>query len=823
MKYLPKNRIAVITTVFGLAIILAAAYHALAAPRGLGEVVSVKTAGDYVEVAFTNAKARISARGDGIIRVRATSRPEFSSFPSFAVVPGRDAERAPALDDREDSLVLNAGLIKLVIDKRTGAMDFLDSDGRALVSEPARGGVFFDGDAVGCVKKSPQNEHYYGFGEKTGPLDKRGQDMTMWTSDLPYLDDKDPLYQAHPFFMAIRDGRACGLFFDNTYRSRFDMAASDPDSYTFSAEDGELDYWVMAGPAPADVLARYGGLVGTMPLPPMWGLGNHQCRWSYKNEKWVREIRDGYQKHDMPLDAIYLDIHYMDGYRVFTFNDKRFPDPAGLFAELEEDGIKTVVIIDPGIKVSPGYGVYDEGLEKGYFAFTPEGETFMARVWPGDAHFPDFYRQEVKEWWGDQFRFYIERGVAGFWHDMNEPAGWKKDIRVLDYFVPTASVDWAKEMVHNTMNDPVGQDRLHNVYALMELEASYKGLTRLQPDTRPFLISRAGYPGIQRYALIWTGDNFALWTSLRVSVPMQLNMGMSGLAYVGSDVGGFALGPSKELFARWMQLGAFYPFSRIHTSANMPDQEPWRYGMKVANISRDALRLRYALLPYTYSLFERSTRDNSPVMRAMVYEFPDDERVSDMYDQFMWGPDLLVAPVMRNLQRKKSVYFPKGTWCDLDTGEEYTGPAEVDISAPLDKLPVFARKGAVIPMAPQMNSTGARPWDPLTVMVFPGEEESSFTLYEDDGKSFDYRKGVYARTTFTCRPVSGGMEIEVGARKGKFDPKRGTINVLVRNVGPDAEVRIIKGSGKESPAPAGSRQVSISDDGKGAIIRISEK
>jgi len=799
---------------------------ALSEPVFLGPVTEVSESDSWVAIECAGARVRVSRSGDGLLRVRVTDEPEFESFKSFALRPGL-VEQRPGLEDRGGELRLEAGLLTLVIDKATGRMDVLDAEGKPLVTEPPDGGVYFDGDEAGCIKAASPGEHYYGFGEKTGPLDKRGTRMVMWTSDMPHNEKKDPLYQAHPYYMAVNQGRAYGVFFDNTFKSVFDMGAADHDRVRFLAKDGEMNYWVIAGPRPEDVLRRYGDLVGTMPLPPLWGLGNHQCRWSYKTEERVREIRDAFQENRIPVDAIYLDIHYMRGYRVFTFNGDRFPDPAGLVSELEGDGIKTVVIVDPGIKIDPDYHAYVEMMEKRYYVKHEDGGPFKARVWPGKVHFPDFYRPEVRQWWGRMHEFYTDKGIAGIWNDMNEPAGWARDIRVLDYMVPVGDVDWLK-MRHGDEMAP--HARIRNVYALLENQATYAGLLEQRPDERPFIITRSGYPGVQRYALIWTGDNFSSWGSLQTSIPMILNMGMSGLAFVGADVGGFGGAPSKELFARWVELGIFYPFSRNHTSANMPDQEPWAFGRQITDISRELINTRYRLLPYTYTMFEKSSRVNAPVMRPLVFEFPADERVSAIQDQFMWGDDLMVAPLLKKGRNKRKVYFPQGSWYDFRTGEKYEGPAEVEVDAPLGKPPIFARAGAIIPLAPVMMNTGEKPWDPLTVLVFPAEHPSSFTLYEDDGSSFDYKKGEWARTTFKMTPGERGLEIVVEPVRGSFDPQRETVEFRIMGEEKSAKVSCLTPEGGPLPgsqatceAGTGAWIVKAPWKKQGMVVKLEER
>jgi alpha-glucosidase len=785
--------------VAALAAVLIAAKPAPAPTSGLGSVTAVNRAPDAVEVSFTGGKARISQPNDGLLHLRVSRTAGWDPFPSFAVVPG-PAETAPALTESPDSILLSTGALQVKISRAGGAIDIMDPDGRMLFAEPAGGGVFFDGATVGCKKMMPADEHYYGFGEKTGPLDKRGQLMVMRNTDQPHSTEADPLYQSHPFFIALRNGRAAGLFFDNTFKSVFDMGVADRSGYSFAAAGGDLNYWVIAGPTPKDVLDKYGRLVGRMPLPALWALGFHQCRASYRTEARVREIRDGLLSNRIPCDAIYLDIDYMDGYRGFTFDARRFPDPAGLAAELARDGLRLVVIVDPGVKIDPGYAVYDEAQAKNYFYHDQGGGAFEASVWPGPCNFPDFFQPQVRQWWGDLFKFYTDRGVAGIWLDMNEPAGNGQGLRLGSYDLPLRPPDWDRGR-HGTAEALVPHARVRNVYALLEAEATSAGLLRLRPDSRPFVISRAGYAGIQRSALVWTGDNFSNWGSLRTSLPMLMNLGMSGLAFVGADIGGFGGAPSKELFARWIETGAFYPFARAHSASNMPDKEPWAFGPEVTAISREFIALRYRLLPYTYAAFEQASQKNWPVLRPLVLEYPDDPEVTGIDDEYLWGEWLLVAPVVENNRQSRSVYFPAGEWIDWYTHERVRGPIRREVPAPMGKLPLFIKAGAIIPQAPDMLHTGAKPWSPLTVEVFPGPVESEFTLYEDDGATRGYLQGQSARTRFSCRPAAAGLQLEIAGRDGAYNPGRKEIELRVFGPGPSALVSIQTADGRGIAAP----------------------
>lgn len=742
--------------------------------KGLGQVLSWKKAADGVVFECDGGIVKVSAHGCDIIRVRAVSGKEFEADESFAVIADAPRAWAPEVKITDSGFLLKTKSLDVKIEKDPFKVFFHDKDGN-LINGDAEG-IEILGDTVSCSKVMPRDEHYYGFGEKTGPLDKRGMKMEMWNSDAMYAGERDPLYQSHPFFVGLRKGTAYAIFFDNSFRSFFDMGASDPGSYSFSAEGGEMNYYFIYGPEIKKVIEGYTSLTGRMPLPPLWSLGYQQCRYSYKNEDRFRWLAKNFRERQIPCDVLYMDIHYMDDWKVFTFDKKRFPDPGGLISELGAEGFKVVTIIDPGIKVEPGYEPYDEGMAKGYFTLGENGLPFEARVWPRDCHWPDFTKPEVREWWGDLHEKYLEYGVAGIWNDMNEPAMWEKDIRILDLMAPIGKPDMY-QMVHGYSDNPQPHAKIHNVYALLECQATYEGLLRLRPGYRPFIVTRAGYPGIWRYSSVWTGDNYSTWWHLATALPMHLNMGISGISFVGSDIGGFTLSPSRELFTRWIQQGVFYPFCRTHTAIHMARQEPWSYGSKVENISKAMIELRYQLLPYTYGLFEESARTGVPIKRAMVIEFPADEVVYDVHDQFMWGPSLLVAPVIEKGATTKSVYFPEGVWYRWGDDSIEQGPGRATVSAELDELPLYVKEGSIIPLAPVMNYIGEKPWDPLTLEVYPSPTtKAAYKLYEDDGETLAHKKGEYALTGYSCVVDSGVIFFEIESRRGKYNvPERDLI------------------------------------------------
>jgi alpha-glucosidase len=580
----------------------------------------------------------------------------------------------------------------------------------------------------------------------------------MWNTDTyGYPRGLDPIYQSIGFFVALRreqnKGNAYGLFLDNTTRTYFDMGKTDPERYTFGVASGELNYYVFTGGkerSPKNILRDYTGLTGRTPLPPLWALGNQQSRWSYTPEAKVREVARQFRETRTPLDVLYLDIDYMDGYRVFTWDKTRFPDPSKLIGDLRKDGIRTVLIIDPGVKYDENYYVYKEGKAGGHFVKAADGTEFRASVWPGVCAFPDFTDPKAREWFGSYYKKHLDEGVAGFWNDMNEPATFLNETTPKPDIYHHPLKTFPVTVKHHGDGQPGTHARYHNVYGMLMARSTFEGLKRLRPNERPFVLTRAGYAGVQRFSAIWTGDNIASWDHLRLSIPMLTNLGVSGVALVGADVGGFSGNPSPELYARWLQAATLTPFLRSHSEFVSKPHEPFAYGPEFTDINRATIELRYKLLPYIYSLFQEHTETGAPVMRPLWFEYPDDDRTYLVEDQYLVGRDLLVAPVVTEGVVKRRVYFPKGNaWLDWWTGQRHEGGSEAEVDAPLDRLPLFARVGATIPTQAPAQHTGEMPGAPLKLVAVRGADGTS-SFYEDAGEGYDYQRGDH-RTTIAIQ------------------------------------------------------------------------
>lgn len=729
-----------------------------------GPLLSVREEEGSLHCHFAHATLTLRALAPDLIR--------FSwSFESLA--PGQQINPFPeTVEFRTDQLLCR-------ISRSDGRITVTDTTGATVIEEAAPVGWTVEGRTI-LRLAMPPDAHFYGLGERAAPLDLHGGVYINWNTDpRTYGPGDDPLYLCVPFLLALHShGRqALGLLVENSTRSRFDLGRTDPKAITIEVDEGKADLLLFYAPSLSRILERFTEEVGRHPLFPRWALGYHQSRWSYYPEERVRRLaRDFRETYKVPCDVIHLDIHYMDGYRVFTWDKRRFPDPARLIADLHAQGFKVITIVDPGVKADRKYWVFKEGFRREMFCRYPDGRLFIGPVWPGNCAFPDFTDPRVREWWGDLHRELVEIGVDGIWDDMNEPALFGENGATIP------------GPVRHSLDGRGGDHRqAHNLYGLNMARATAEGLARLRPDRRPFVITRSGWTGVQRYAAHWTGDNHSNWASLRQTLPMILNLGLSGIAFTGSDIGGFEGFPTGELFTRWLQMSIFFPFCRAHTSLASPDQEPWSWGEPYLTINREFIRLRYRLLPYLYTALWQCTRTGIPIVRPLLLAFQDDPVTYTLDDEFLCGDALLVAPVLEERATMRRVYLPSGLWYDFWTDTAFAGPAWVEMEAPLERIPVLVRAGSVIPMGPDMDYVGQRPADPLTLHLYPpadGLETVSF-LYEDDGETLAYTRGENLLHKFYL--VKEKNEIKLTwTVEGTFDPGPRRVEALVHR-GKDRE------------------------------------
>lgn len=745
---------------------------------------------------------------DDIIRVHFTRGKSFEPDDSYAVVNRDFGAVKASVKIGADTTSLQTATLRVIIGQNPLRISFTDRNGTLLdADDPARG-MEFDGAGFTVRKRLDDDEHMYGFGEKNGRLDKRGWNLggynyAMWNTDTYTHDSStDPLYVSVPFFIVMRRGKAHGIFLDNTWRSFFDVGHDYPGLLTFGANGGDLDYYFINGPDPKEVIERYTALTGRMLLPPLWALGYNQCRYSYYPESRVRLVANEFREEKIPADVMWLDIDYQDNYKPFTWNTARFPDPQQMIADLRAQHFRVVCILDPHPKAEKGYAPYDQGIAGNYFVKNPDGSVFEGPVWPSHAAdspapsvFPDFSNADARRWWGSLYQGLTDDGVAGIWNDMDEPS-------VFD----TPSGTMPLDLVFNKDGDPAPAAQIHNVYGQLMSRATFEGLSRLRPNERPFVLTRASFAGGQRYAALWTGDSASDWSSLRQSLSMLLGLGLSGFPFCGSDIGGFVGAPSGELYTRWLQFGVFCPFMRSHSDAGSPSKEPWAFGYRNEAINRRAIELRYELLPYIYNVMEQSSETGLPALRPLVLEFPGDAQVAAIDDEFLFGKDLLVAPVLREGVTERDIYLPEGAWFDYWTGKSFEGGKTVQVPVTLDSIPMFVRAGGFLFRQPVVQSTDEMPGNPLVVLVAPAEQSES-ELYEDDGRTVAYRDGQFMKRHFRQTNNGRRTTIEISAPRGSYRPAKRNIILQMWTEGKPHNVQF----------EAGGQKIALSELALGAM------
>ncbi|MDE2135046.1 MAG: DUF4968 domain-containing protein [Alphaproteobacteria bacterium] len=772
-----------------------------------------------LQVQVGKAVVRISALRDDILRVQISPDGRFSRDASWAVLPQAQHHTVSvrAFSDR-GAVGFRTASLKVRVQRSPFRLVVEDLTGHVISADAAGRPVEFHGASFEAHKTMPEGTHYFGLGDKTGPLDRRGESFTLWNTDAyGFQESTDPVYKSIPFFIGVTaDGRSYGLLLDNTWRSWFDFGKAARDSLAFGAEGGALDYYLMAGAAPKDVVRDYAYLTGPSPLPPLWSLGYQQSRYSYMSDAEVRGIADRLRADKIPADVIYLDIDYQNRDRVFTVNKQTFPDIAKLATDLRKEDLRLVAITDLHIAHLPnqGYAPYDSGVAGDNFVKNADGSTYVAPVWPGPSVFPDFTRAKTRVWWGGLYKDFVEDGISGFWNDMNEPAIFETPTKTM----PLDVVHRIDESGFSRRN--ASHAEIHNLYGMENTRATYEGLLQLAPDERPFVLTRASYAGGQRYALTWTGDNTASWNHLRLSVPMLLNLGLSGFAYSGADVGGFGGSPNADLLTRWMEVAAFTPFYRNHSVKGSLQREPWVDGPAQEAIRWHYIEERYRLLPYIYALADENARTGLPLMRPIFLEFPDVLNArADFGYEFLLGDHLLIAmPPYGESLVPFDVPLPKARWYDYWTGLEVTtaasndarssGIATIQENPALAVLPVFVRGGTILARQPLVQSTAQTPDGPLQLDVFPGRDCTA-TLYWDDGHSLEYKRGAFLRQTLHCDTLQDGLALTFDAREGSYAPWWKSIEVVLHGWDANSARAAIAGTAMTTRLNAKARTVSV--------------
>jgi len=741
----------------------------------VGKIQRVEKLKDGVELAAGAAKVRVTVFREGVFRVRVAPDGSFPKDFSWALI---ESPEPPTLKIEESPKEIRvvSGNVVATIQRAPLLINFSDAAGTVYLADQPDLPMAWNGKRVHVWKKMPADENYYGLGDKAGPMNRRNRSFTNWNTDeFGWQESSDPLYKTIPFFIGLRKGTAYGLFFDNTYRSLFDFGKESPDYFSFGAEGGELNYYFIAGPDPKTIIEEYTGMTGRTPLPPLWSLGYQQCRYSYYPESRAREIVKTLRDKKIPADAIYFDIDYQQGNAPFTINREYFPTFEKMISDFRAQRMHTILITDLHIKKDPnhGYVPYDSGIKNDVFVRNPDGSVYVGIVWPGESVFPDFTLARAREWWGGLYKNFVGMGVAGFWNDMDEPSLFERADK-------TMPLDTRHRLDDGTSFD---HRAIHNVFGMQNARATYEGLRKLQPDERPFVLTRAAYSGTQRYAATWTGDNSSTWNHLKMSTPMLLSMGISGYPLVGDDIGGFAGSPPADLLTRWFEVGALNPIYRDHTAKGTLDQEPWVHGPEHEAIRRKYIELRYELMPYLYTGIEEMSRTGLPLMRPVFLEYP---QASDFYGDnrdFLFGRDFFVAPVTTDMVDAEEISLPPGEWYDFWTNAKLSSKEKFTLQPRLDEMPIYVRAGAIVPMQPLVQSTEETPNGPLELRVYLPNSNASGdcrgTLYQDDGHTYAYQKGEILRVNYSCQVSSGAVTLSSTTEKSAYQPWWNSVKLTI--------------------------------------------
>ena len=764
--------------------------------NAIGSLQKVEKTRNAVVAQYDSGKAKLEVFKTGIVHLSIVSGNVERK--SFAVIesPEELSKYKIAANTNKISVDLDDGNVSY--SPETMNISYLPkngSDGLNLL------GIQFSDSGIVATFDIHGAKNFYGLGEKTLPFNKFGGRCTMWNSDFPAYNVKfDPLYESIPFLLKADTNGAYGLFFDNTFRSTFDIGTSDSEKLIYTCAGGAFELYIITGRNAAEVVQRFSELTGRMKMPPIWALGYQQSRWSYYPEQNVLQLARGFRDRNIPCDVIYLDINYMDGYKCFTWNPKDFPTPKNMLDTLHDMGFKVVTIIDPGIKNEKGYPVYDSGVRQDVFVKKPDREYFVGQVWPGNCVFPDFLNEKTREWWGEQYKVLLDSGVDGFWNDMNEPSVFN-----------TPNKTFPLDVIHILDDGTALHAEMHNVYGMQMARGTREGLVKLEPTKRPFVLTRANYAGGQRYAAMWTGDNFASFAHMKLALTMFLNLGVSGQPFVGSDVGGFVGNPSAELFSRWLELGAFTPFFRTHSVINSKPREPWAFCSEDAStsgedscsytkINREIIERRYELLPEIYTAFWSANQNGLPIVKPLYLNFSGDEEAYTVSDEFLFGDNLLVAPVFDSGAVSRKVYFPEGVWDNLYDGTSISrGWHQID--APLGKTPVFVRDGTILFAQSLIQSTEEQA-DTLILKVYANKSAKG-KVYFDDGKTMAYKNGnsVVWNVSYSDDPARGDRSglghVLTFDKKGDFKPNYKFISIEIMDNIPIQEAVLKTSAGEE--------------------------
>jgi alpha-glucosidase len=741
--------------------------------QNTGAVLSYRRTEHGIEGRTAQGSFAVSVYSEHVVRVQVSRKDHPDDF-SYSLVDNA-APRYTSFsveETRENKIVLKTAMLIVEIE-RTPLFRaiFKDAQGRVL-NEDAPGiglGTAFTGEKVTVYKTLQAGERFIGLGEELGNLDRRSSVVTLWNTDnYKYDDPRIPMYVSIPFFLGLHHGEMYGIYFDNSYRSVFNFGASNKRFTSYSFDGGDRDEFFIHDVSLGKILGHYTGLTGRMPLPPVWSLGYQQSRDTYSPEERVTWIAKTLREKKIPVDGIVLDADYLKDYEPFRINQERFPDMRALADKLHGMNLQLTASVNPGIRIDDSYPAYHTLLEQGVFLKYTDGQPYIADISPNTNLYPDFTSPKAREWWVENMKVYQDVGINGYWNDMNEPA-----------------VD-GQAMPENVVFDFDGRGattaEAHNYYGMLMARSSFESFQRYGGNKRPFVLSRSGFAGIQRYAAVWSGDNQAKDEHILLGVLLNTQMGLAGVPFTGPDLGGYIGDGNKELYKRWVEVGVFSPYLRNHREQLAAANEPWAYGEEAETISKTYIEFRYRMMPYLYSKFRESSETGMPISRCLCIDDPFDEKVYEQKNQyeFLFGDALLVNP-MTTKERSKSTYLPPGEWYDLFSDERVAGGKEVSAEYPVYRIPIFVKASSILPLQTKVLSTKDKPSDTLYVHVFYGANAQRFVYYEDDGSSLDYQRGTYYRRTIEFDPA--GRKIEFGKPEGSYASQFKKVAVVLHGFG----------------------------------------
>lgn len=724
----------------------------LAQVQTIGNVLSVQVGSDQVDFTLSQGVARVQMLDAGLVRVRVNPSGTFSTRTTGAVASTGLVAPKSTITDTVSATYLVTSLAMVVVLKSPFSIVVFRPDG-SLVSADVAGGISWDASTgwISDSKFAAPDEHYFGLGERGGPVDRRGRAINMINVDWAgYGEFSNPLYISIPFFYGVRQGSAWGLFLDSGAEPWFDMDSRNTDLLNFGAYGGELNYYLMTGPEPWRVANTYTRLTGFKPIPPKWTMGYHQSRYGYNSEAEFLQLAATFRQLGIPCDALYFDIDYMNQQQMFSWNPVNFPTPLVMESWLDALGFKRVNIIEPLLLTTdPLYST----LSSQSWLLTASGQPLVTSIWYGNVSWIDFTRTDAQTWYVGALESFLSTGISGTWNDLNEPA---------ENFMPQAT--------YNFNGNPLPDQQARDLYALQEATLTYQAQLQLHPNIRPWSISRSGFAGIQRYSASWSGDTNSSFDSLRVSIEMSASMGISGQDQFGHDIGGFLGSPSAELFLRWLEFAEFTPLFRNHATNTSAPREPWVFGDPYTGMITSVINQRYRMLPYLYTLEANAAYGGTPVLTPLFFFFPSDSATYTQNAEFMLGPTLLVAPVYSSGATTQTVYLPAGSnWVDFYSDQTYAGGQTIIAQAPVDRIPVFVREGGILPGAPPMQYVSQAVPQVMPIDFYPGPS-SSFNLYEDDGTSFNYTHGGYLKTQIAINRQPSSSVVSIARVEGSWTP-----------------------------------------------------